>query len=63
MHHGWLFDLEERVGPALGDVHELVDELLVLLVEVVHLLLVLKVHGLVAYTVHLLYRVPLQHPP
>lgn len=60
---GWFFSFEEGVGPALGDVHELVDQLFVLLVEVLHLLLVLEVHRLVPQTVHLPDRVSLQHSP
>lgn len=59
---GCFLCFEEGVGPALGDVHEFVDQFFVLLVELLHLLLVLEVHRLVPQTVHLLNRVALQHP-
>lgn len=61
--HAGLFYLEEGVGLALGDVHEFVDDLFVLVVEVVDVLLRLEVHRVVAEAVHLFYRVALKHPP
>ena len=45
--------LEEGVGlPLLSDVHKLVDDLFVLLVEQLHVFLGLEMHGVVAKPMH-----------
>jgi hypothetical protein len=61
--HAGLFLLEEGGGPSLGNVHEFINDLFVLLVEVVDLLLSVEVHGLVAQPMHLLDGIALEHSP
>lgn len=58
---GLFFCLEEGVVPAFGDVHEFVDDFLILLVEVFDLLLRAEVHGVVAKPMHFLDGISLHH--
>lgn len=59
--HAGPFWLEERVRPTLGDVHKLIDDFFVLVVEVFNVLLCVEVRGMVPQTVHLFYRVSLEY--